>query len=142
MRRFIAPLVVALLVAFPASATAAIQITFIRYNPPGPDTGSNTSLNEEYVTIHSTGRRAKSLTGWRLHDNQHHRFTFPRFTLCGHCSVRIHTGSGTDGAHNLYWGSGNYIWNNTGDRATLVKPTHVIRDTCAYKGTSSGYKIC
>jgi Lamin Tail Domain len=142
LRRALAPLAVGLILAVPATASAAINITFIRYNPPGADTGSNTSLNNEYVTVHNNGRLAKALTGWRLHDNQHHRFTFPSFSLCGGCSVRIHTGSGTNGTHNLYWSSGNYIWNNTGDRATLVKSTSVIRDTCAYKGTSLGYKKC
>jgi len=51
----------------------------------------------------------------------------------------IHTGSGTNGTGNLYWGSGNYISNNTGDRVTLVKPSRVIRDTCASKGILKGY---
>jgi hypothetical protein len=66
----------------------------------------------------------------------------PELQLCGGCIVRVHTGSGTNGAANLYQGSGNYIWNNTGDRATLVKPTGVIRDTCSYVGTSTGFKRC
>jgi Lamin Tail Domain len=131
-----------LLAAVPATAQGEILISFIRYNPPGPDTGSNASLNGEWVTIHNNGRHAKALTAWRLHDNQHHRFTFPAFSLCGGCSVRVHTGSGTNGTASLYWGFGNYIWNNTGDRATLVKPTGVIRDTCAYVGSSLGYKKC
>jgi hypothetical protein len=57
--------------------------------------------------------------------------------------VRVHTGSGENGAaHNIYWGSGNYIWNNGGDRATLVKPTGVIRDRCTYVETSVGYRRC
>ena len=60
-------------------------------------------------------------------------FTFPAFSLCGGCSVHVRTGTGTNGAKNLYWGLGNYVWNNTG----LVKPTGVIRDTCAYTGTTA-----
>jgi hypothetical protein len=142
LRRLVAPLAVTAFLALPATAQGEILISFIRYNPPGPDTGSNASLDGEYVTIHNNGRRARSLTEWRLHDNQHHRFTFPNFSLCGGCSVRVHTGSGTNGAANLYWGEGNYVWNNTGDRATLVKSTGTIRDTCAYKGSSLGYKRC
>jgi hypothetical protein len=141
-RRLAVSLAIALALASPAAAAAAINITSVRYNPPGPDTGSNASLVAEYVTIHNNGRSAKALTGWRLHDNQHHRFTFPAFSLCGHCSVRIRTGSGTNGAANLYWGLGNYVWNNTADKATLVKPTGVIRDTCAYTGATAGQKIC
>ena len=79
------------------------------------------------MTVHNNGTAelasgtARSRGGALLHDTSHHRFTFPAFSLCGGCSVRIHTGSGTNGAHNLYWGSANYIWNNTGDTATLVE---------------------
>ena len=71
------------------------------------------------------------LTGWRLHDQSHHRYTFGSYTLCGG-HVKIHTGSGGDTAKNRYWGSGAYIWNNTGDRATLVKPGGGIVDTCSW----------
>jgi hypothetical protein len=142
MRRIVVLLAGVMLLAFPAAAAAAINITVIRYNPPGPDTGSNASLVAEYVTIHNNGRSPKALTGWRLHDNQHHRFTFPAFSLCGGCSVHVRTGHGINGAQNLYWGQSNYVWNNTGDRATLVKPTGVIRDTCAYRGTTAGFKTC
>ena len=142
MRRCVL-LAVSALLWFPAAAAAAITITGgIRYNPPGSDTGSNASLVAEYVTIQNNGRSAKALTGWRLHDNQHHRFAFPEYTLCGGCSVHVRTGKGTDGVRNLYWGLGNYVWNNTGDRATLVKPTGVIRDTCAYLPTAAGFKVC
>ena len=140
--RLVTPLIIVMLLAFPSAASAEILISFVRYNPPGADTGSNASLDKEYVTIHNNGRLAKALSGWRLHDNQHHRFTFPTFTLCGGCSVRVHTGSGTNGAANLYWASGNYIWNNTGDKATLVKKDGVIRDSCAYTGTALGYRKC
>ena len=141
MRRCILLAAFALL-AFPAAAAAAIDITVIRYDPPGSDTGSNASLVAEYVTIHNDGRSATALTGWWLHDNQHHRFTFPEYTLCGGCSAHVRTGKGADGAINLYWGLGNYVWNNTGDRATLVKPTGVIRDTCAYIPAAAGVKVC
>ena len=62
------------------------------------------------------------LTGWRLHDTSRHRYTFGTFTLCGGCHVNVHTGSGGNTAKNRFWGSGAYIWNNTGDKATLVSP--------------------
>ena len=138
LRRLVAPLAAIIVLAVPATAQAAIVISFIRYNHAGPDTTAK--LNKEYVTVHNNGRLAKALAGWRLHDQSHHRFTFPNFSLCGGCSVCIHTGNGTNGTANLYWGSGAFIWNNTGDKATLVKKDGVIRDTCAYKGTSLGYR--
>jgi hypothetical protein len=112
------------------------------WGAPGSDTGSNASLNAEYVKIKNTGSRAKALTSWRLHDQSHHRYTFGTFTLCGGCHVNIHTGHGTNTAKNRYWGSGAYIWNNAGDKATLVKPSGNIRDTCNWGPSPPGFKRC
>ena len=107
LRRLVAPLAAIIVLAIPATAQGAIVISFIRYNPAGPETTAK--LNKEYVTVHHNGRLAKALTGGRLHDRSHHRFTFPNFSLCGGCSVRIHTGNGTNGTANLYWGLGAFI---------------------------------
>jgi hypothetical protein len=89
LRRALVPLVLGPLRAVPATASAEIDITFIRYNPAGPDTGSNASLNKEYVTLHNNGRRAKVMTGWRVHDNQHHsRLTDELLGYSGECVSR------------------------------------------------------
>jgi hypothetical protein len=52
------------------SAPAKIRITKIYFDSPGDDTGSNTSLNAEYVVIKNTGTTRKALTGWTLRDAQ------------------------------------------------------------------------
>jgi hypothetical protein len=144
MRRIALTLAIAstILLATATAATAGIKIGFVYYNSPGSDTGSNSSLNGEYVKIKNTGTAAKVLTGWRLHDQSHHRYTFGAFTLCGGCHVKIHTGSGSNTAKNRYWGSGSYIWNNTGDKAALVKPSGAIRDTCKWGSSGPGFKKC
>jgi len=94
MRRIILMLAIAstVLLATATAATAAIKIGFVYCNSPGPDDGSNSSLNAEYV--------------------------------------KIHTGHGTNGRRNLYWGSRGYIWNNDGDKATLTRVGGRIVDTC------------
>jgi hypothetical protein len=61
-------------------------------------------------------------------DNQHHRYTFGTFTLCGDCHVKIQTGSGTEAAKNRYCGVSNYVWNNTGDKVTLVRASGRVVD--------------
>ena len=43
-----------------------IQIREIYYNPPGPDTGSNSSLNHEWVQSHNTSGHRITLTHWTL----------------------------------------------------------------------------
>lgn len=129
----------------PAEAASAIQIIKIEYNPPGSDTGSNTHRNLEYVAIRNTGSTARVLTGWTLRDASGHKFTFPSgFRLGAGNLVRIRTGTGTNTGMSLYWGSGSYIWNNTGDTATLKSALPTTADTCTYSDSSSAreYKLC
>lgn len=90
-----------------------IEITHIEYNPPEDD------VEGEYVRIENSGGAAADMTGWTLRDEASHVYTFPTFTLGSGASVRVWTKSGTDGAVDLYWGSGSAIWNNTGDTAYL-----------------------
>lgn len=77
---------------------------------------SGDTLNEEYVVFENTGDAALDLTGWRIEDAAAHGYQFPDgFSLDAGATVTLHTGSGTDSATDLYWGSGTYIWNNSGD---------------------------
>ena len=46
-------------------------------------------------------------------------------------------GSGSDTAHNLYWGQGNYVWNNTGGKATLRKASAKKVGVCKFSGAGS-----
>jgi hypothetical protein len=67
MQRSLVAVVTGLLVAVIAlPASAAIRITKVQYDPPGSDTGSNSSLNAEWVKIKNTGDKAKSLRRWKL----------------------------------------------------------------------------
>jgi hypothetical protein len=62
--RVIAVVVLACFVlVLPSTALAAVKITEIFYNSPGSDTGSNKSLNAEWVKIHNSGSHAV-----RMHD--------------------------------------------------------------------------
>jgi hypothetical protein len=144
MGRFVFALAIVSVLGLAATATAGAQIKigFVQYDSPGSDTGSNASLNGEYVKIKNTGTRARVLTGWRLHDNQHHRYTFGTFTLCGGCHVNIRTGHGTDTAKNHFWGMSNYVWNNTGDKATLVRAGGRVVDFCKWGESGPGFKKC
>jgi hypothetical protein len=127
----------------PAVATGhRVQIYKIYYNSPGPDDGSNSSLNHEWVRLYNTSSSNISLTGWTLRDAAGHVFTFPSFTLDGHKLVKIRTGHGTNTRDNLYWGRNWYIWNNTGDTATLEDSHGGRVDRCSYTGTSLGYVNC
>jgi hypothetical protein len=131
------------LVAFatPAEAVSVIQIYRVYYNSPGTDTGSNSSLNAEYVVLKNTSRTSRSLRDWTLRDRSRHIYTIPAFTLRGGKYVTIHTGSGTNTGSHLYWGSGAYIWNNSGDAASLRTSTGSAADSCSW-GSSGSSKYC
>jgi len=126
----------------PAQAATRMQIHEIYYNSPGPDTGSNSSLNAEWVQLHNTSGSRINLAGWTLRDAQNHVYKFGTYTIKAHGYVKIHTGKGTNTQTDRYWGRSWYVWNNTGDTATLRGHLGGVIDQCGYTGTATGYKIC
>jgi Lamin Tail Domain len=118
-------------------ASAAVKITKIYFDSPGSDTGSNSSLNAEWIKLRNFGSRTRKLTDWTIRDSSAHVYTFGTFRLGPGDSVRVHTGKGTNTATNRYWRSDAYIWNNDGDTATLKKPGGTVVDRCSYSGAGS-----
>jgi hypothetical protein len=137
-------LVVGLLVAHasPAGAVGAIQFRKIQYDPPFADDRSNASLNAEYVQIKNTATHTINLHSWKVTDAQNHTYTFGSFNLGAGKTVTLHTGHGTNTSTNRYWNSSNYIWNNSGDKATMKRPDGTTSDTCAWTSLGAGYKNC
>jgi hypothetical protein len=140
-------LLVALSVA--TTAGAKIRITKIQYNPPGKDTGSNDSLNGEWVMIKNTATRDKTVHKWKLRDAQGHVYKFGlSFTFPAGLSWKIHTGSGLDSfptstdPGDLYYGSSSYIWNNDKDTAILKSGSGAVVDRCHYNNPSRSSKLC
>ena len=138
----LAAVVATLGVQAPAEAAGGVRITKVYFDSPGSDTGSNLSLNAEYVTIKNFGTRTRTVSGWTLRDRGSvHVFHFPTFRLAPGARVTIHTGTGAKTAHSLYWGMSWYVWNNTGDTATLRRASGTLVDRCTFTGAGS-FKIC
>lgn len=125
----------------PASAASAVRFGKIYYDSPGTDYRTNTSLNAEYAVIKNTASTTRCLTGWTVRDAAGHTYKFGSFCLGGGKSVTLHTGSGTNTASHRYWGSGNYIWNNDGDKAYLRNGSGTLMDYCSF-GASADYVYC
>jgi hypothetical protein len=124
------------------ASTPTIMITKVYVNSPGTDNRTNTSLNAEYVVLKNTTTKSISLKGWTVRDRSSHIYTFGTFSLSAGKSVTLHTGRGTNTTTNRYWGSGNYIWNNTGDTAYVRRPSSTTNvDTCTW-GTVASYLNC
>lgn len=83
----------------------------------------------------NTGPTDRNLGNWLVRDLANWCYRLPAgFTLKAGRYVRIHTGKGTDDGNDLYWGRGWYVWNNTGDRATLKNRAGDVKGRCRYHG--------
>ena len=127
----------------PADAAGAVQFTRLQYDSPGTDTGSNTSLNTEYVQLKNVTTRTYNLYGWTVRDAANHIYKFTsNFYLRPGATVTIRTGKGTNTSTTRYWGLSYYVWNNTGDKAYLRTPSGALLDYCAWTSVGPGYKYC
>jgi hypothetical protein len=138
-------LVIAALVipAQEAQATSVLQFGKIQYNAPGTDTHSNTSVNGEYFSVKNKSAVTKDLYGITVRDLQSHVYRFTtHFKLGAYGWVRVHTGKGTNTAHDRYWGLGWMVWNNTGDKATMKTAAGTTLDTCSWGSSGLGYTSC
>jgi hypothetical protein len=96
-------------------------------------------VNAEYVVVQNSAAKAKSLRGWFIREKRLKRtFTFPAFTLCGGCSVKIHSGHGTNTTTDLYWGRSAGAWVDSGDKAILHRASGLLQDTCVYPKATTG----
>jgi hypothetical protein len=130
-----------LLLGLTPASGAAIRIVKIYFDSPGSDTGSNSSLNAEWIRLKNTGSRGKYLTGWTIRDASGHVYVFGTYRLGAADRVTIHTGSGSNTSAHRYWRSDWYIWNNTGDTAKLKNRAGTLIDRCSYSGAGD-YKVC
>jgi competence protein ComEC len=102
-----------------AASAGTLALADVNADAAGDD---RENLNDEYVVLENAGSDPLDLSGWTLADEAGRTYAFPDgFELAAGEQVTVHTGSGTDTATDLYWGSGSPVWNNGGD-------TVVVRD--------------
>lgn len=108
----------------------SLAVAEVRPDPPGDDCER---LNDEYVVFENMGTERLDLTGWTVEDAAGRTYAFPNgFVLAPGANVTLRTGSGTDNATDLYWGSGSPVWNNDGD-------TVVVTNATGGRAVSTGY---
>ncbi|MFI6496932.1 lamin tail domain-containing protein [Nonomuraea typhae] len=127
----------------PAYAAApAVQIIKVYYDSPGPDRRSSSSLNAEYVVLKNATRSTIQLEKWILRDKTGYKYRFGAFALRAGKSVTVRTGSGSDGTSTVYWGRGQYVWNNDGDTASIHRASDLKKvDACSW-GRSGDWTNC
>ena len=84
---------------------------------PGND---HQNANGEYAVLESWTTQTIDLGGWTLCDAVRHCFRFPTgAVLPDGGQVVVYTGYGTNDGVSFYMNSGQAVWNNDGDTATL-----------------------
>ncbi len=114
-----------------AASGGDLRVVEINADAAGDD---RDNLNDEYVVFENAGDESVDLSGWTVEDEAGRTYTFPDgFVLEPGERVTLHTGSGTDSATDLYWGSGSPIWNNGGDTVIVRDETgeRVLEETYA-----------
>ncbi|MEV4636308.1 lamin tail domain-containing protein [Actinoplanes sp. NPDC049548] len=119
----------------PASAaTPALRFHGAQYDSPGTDNRSATSLDNEWISLVNSGSRAVNLSGYTIRDASNHVYRFGAVSIAGNGGrLWLHTGKGSNTGKHRYWGSGNYVWNNTGDTAYLRNASGKQLDSCSWK---------
>ncbi|QCX76237.1 hypothetical protein C9F11_12800 [Streptomyces sp. YIM 121038] len=135
-----------LLAAGPATAAprhqGGLHLGFIQYDSPGRDTTARASVNGEWVNIHNSSSGPIQLKGYRLKDNTNYTYTFGSYKIGAGKTVKVRTGKGTNASGVRYWGRGWHVWNNTTDKARLIKPNGSQLDSCSWTTRDGGSKNC
>ena len=85
------------------------------------------NLNGEYVDIINRGASTLDLDGWALHDSAVDYYWFPAGTeIAPGSRLRVHVGSGTDSASDIYMGFADPIFSPI-DGAYLLDPDEDLR---------------
>ena len=112
-----------------SSPANTLQLTKVHADAAGDDADN---LNDEYIVLKNTGTTPLDLSGWQIRDEADHSYTVPNgVRLKPNAKITIHTGSGENTNTDLYWESGQAIWNNGGDTVIVVdtEGTTVFRET-------------
>jgi competence protein ComEC len=92
---------------------ANVKITSIYYD------GAGTAEPDEYVEIQNEDTLPVQLQGWSLSDESNHVFNFPSYVMPPSQICRVYTNENHPEWCGFNYGSGEAIWNNSHDTATL-----------------------
>lgn len=116
-----------------------LHITSFHANAPGDD---RTNVNGEYLRVANVSVEPVSLEGYTIKDASGRSWALPAVVVPAGHTFKILSGIGphqTNPASQLevYLGSSEPVWNNDGDRATILDPLGRVMDARAHEGSGS-----
>lgn len=103
---------------------ARVEVGDAQPDPKGRD---EDHLNDEWIEITNPEGVAVDLTGWSVADETtSNRFELPARSLAAGATLRIHTGSGSDTAADVYLDQRDPVWGNSGETVLVADPAGVI----------------
>ena len=106
------------------TSAAGLTVERVHADAAGND---HENLNDEYVVFGNAGEERLELGGWTVSDEADHTYVVPDGVALGPGeTVTLRTGSGTDTAETLYWGSDSAIWNNGGDAVVVARDGETV----------------
>jgi len=76
-------------------------------------------LNTEVILLKHNGSGEIWLTGWKLEDENSHRYVFPQLMLNKDGAIKLYTKPGTNTVIELHWGIKEPVW-KSGELVTLL----------------------
>jgi len=83
-------------------------------------------LKNEVVELGRIGDGDLCLTGWQLHDEQNHTYTFPNLVLNKDGTIAVYSRSGIDQVDSFFWNLDEPVWSKN-DTVTLVDTAGNVR---------------
>ncbi|HEX7555884.1 MAG TPA: lamin tail domain-containing protein [Leptolinea sp.] len=85
-------------------------------------------LDTEVVLLKRSGDGELWVTGWRLEDENNHRYVFPELMLNKDGAIKVFTKTGTNSVVELHWGLKEPVW-STGELVSLLDQNGTVRAT-------------
>ncbi|OIJ99380.1 hypothetical protein BIV25_10215 [Streptomyces sp. MUSC 14] len=113
---------------------SVVYISGVRHDGQSRADHSNRTLNNQWVAVTNSSRRAVNLDRWTLSDRNGHTYTFHHVRLAGRATVRVHTGVGRNTKTDLYQDRRIRVWDNNSDAATLRDDRGRVLDAVSWGG--------
>ncbi|MFY1634459.1 lamin tail domain-containing protein [Solwaraspora sp. WMMB335] len=121
--------------ATPVAAGVAekLRVHSVQYNPGGPDDGTHALVNREWLELVNRGTEPINLRGYVVHDDSGRTYRFGDVVIQANGGrIWLRSGPGEDTARTVYWNSGGFVWDVSGDKAVLRNRKGQTLHTCSW----------